>query len=92
MLINDTLTNNLHCWKYMDDGIVSIPVNNRSPDFSFLQATLDSLQAWIEVNKMSISHTKNRGDALLHLLSNSVLSPALRWLPPALSSAVNSAT
>ena len=58
MLINYALTETPHRWKYVDDSTVGITVNTRSPDFSLLQATLDSLQTWTEVNKVSINHTK----------------------------------
>ena len=70
MLINDVLTDTPHRWKYyMDDSTVGIPV------FSPLQATLDSLQMWTEVNKVSINHTKT---VVMHFCTSSPPVPSLQ--------------
>ena len=43
----------------MDDCIVGITVNNRVPDYTALQHTLDRLQAWTQDNSVTSNHTKN---------------------------------
>ena len=77
ILINDALTNTPHRWKYVDDSTVGIPVYTKSPDFSSLQATLESLQTWKEVNKVSINYTKI---VVMYLCTSSAAVP-----PPQLS-------
>ena len=62
---------------YVDDSIVGISVSTRSPDFSPLQATSDSLQTWMEVNRVSINHTKT---VVMHFCTSSLAVP-----PPQLS-------
>ena len=58
VLINDALTDTSHRWKYVDDCTVGILVNNRTPDYSTLQATLDRLQVWAQLNNVSINQPK----------------------------------
>ena len=75
MAINDALNDTPHRWKYEDDSTLGIPVNNMFPDFSPLQATLNSLQAWTEVNKVSINHTKT---VVIHFCTSSAAVPPLQ--------------
>ena len=42
----------------MDDCTVGITLNNRVPEYTALQQTLDSLQAWTQDNSVTINHTK----------------------------------
>ena len=52
---------------------MSILANTRSPDFSPLKVTLDSLQTWTEENKVSINHTKI---VVMHFCISSGVVPA----------------
>ncbi|MPC40784.1 hypothetical protein E2C01_034352 [Portunus trituberculatus] len=72
ILINDALTNTLHCWKYVDDCTVGVPIDNKKPKLSALQATLEQLQQWTEENKMTISHTKT---VVMHVCTSSAAVP-----------------
>ena len=59
MMINDSLTDTPHRWKYVNDCTVGITVNNRVPDYTALQhKLLDRLQAYTQDNSVTINHTK----------------------------------
>lgn len=58
VLINNSLMDTPHRWKYVDDSTLGVPVNNRDPDYAPLQASLDNLQAWTVDNSATINHTK----------------------------------
>ncbi|MCP4985945.1 MAG: reverse transcriptase family protein [Colwellia sp.] len=58
ILINDALTDTPHRWKYVDDSTIGVPINTRQPDYSPLQATLDTLKRWTEKNEVAINHNK----------------------------------
>ena len=77
ILINDALTDTPHRFKYVDDSSVGIPVNNRQPDYTPLQTTLNTLFKWTEENKASINHSKT---VVMHFCTASQAVP-----PPQLS-------
>ena len=58
MMINDALTDTPHRWKYVDDCTVGITVDNRAPNYTALQDTLDRLQTWTQANNVTINHSK----------------------------------
>ena len=58
ILINDALTDTPHRWKYVDDCTVGIKVNNKEPDYTALQDTLDRLHTWTQHNNVTINQTK----------------------------------
>ncbi|MPC30692.1 hypothetical protein E2C01_023962 [Portunus trituberculatus] len=58
ILINDAITNTTHHWKYINDCTVGLPIDNKNPEYSALQAKLEQLQQWTEESKMTINHTK----------------------------------
>ncbi|MCP5014880.1 MAG: hypothetical protein GY938_06290, partial [Ketobacter sp.] len=59
ILINDALNDTQHRWKYVDDSTVGMTVDNRAPDYTSLQSTLDTLQTWTVDNNVTINHTKS---------------------------------
>ena len=72
MMINDALTDTQHRWKYVDDCTVGITVNNRAPDYTSLQQTLDRLQAWTQDNSVTINHTKT---VVMHVCTSKTAVP-----------------
>ncbi|MPC86128.1 hypothetical protein E2C01_080944 [Portunus trituberculatus] len=73
ILINDALTNTPHHWKYVDDCTVGVPIDNKNPDYSALQTTLNSLQEWSAESRMTINHTKT---VVMHVCTSSVAVPS----------------
>ncbi|KAK8398046.1 hypothetical protein O3P69_003745 [Scylla paramamosain] len=75
LLINDALTDTPHRWKYVDDCTVGVPVSNKNPDYSPLQAILERLQTWTEESRMTINHSKT---VVMHFCTSSVPVPPPR--------------
>ncbi|MPC94887.1 hypothetical protein E2C01_090077 [Portunus trituberculatus] len=74
ILIDDAVTNTPHRWKYVDDCTVGVSLNNKNPDYSALQTTLNSLQEWSAESRMTINHTKT---VVMHILTSSAAVPHL---------------
>ena len=77
IMINDALTDTIHRWKYVDDCTLGITVNNRAPNYTSLQDSLDKLQAWTQSNSVTINHTKT---VVMHVCTAKTAVP-----PPQLS-------